>query len=574
MRFCVCRTKDCLCVCEIEQKRGYNRNFSYYFFLWLFSTEMTENSGRMDAFKSLTHKGTTESLRARRHEVTVELRKSKKDDQLFKRRNIHSESDEAPSSPLQENNGQTTGTPTTNIPEILLMLTSNDPQKNFDGVQTIRRMLSRERNPPIDLMINSGVVPYCVNFLRPEVSTELQFEAAWALTNIASGNSEQTRAVISNGGVARFIELLNSPEIKVAEQAVWALGNISGDGPELRDYVLSLRVVDHIIKMLDAEIPVSFMRNIVWLCSNLCRSKNPHPPFERIRPLIPILVELLKNCDEQILTDACWALSYVTDDESDKIQAVLDAGGAPLLVKLLDHHAITILTPALRTVGNIVTGTDTQTDAILEAGVIPRLANLLKHRKPTIVKETAWAISNIVAGTIEQIGQVLSSGILEHVVKVLATGDFKSQKEAAWIITNITTGGSDEQNIILIEQYPILKPYCDLLESHDPAVINIVLKGLENLFRLSDRIGGKGQLCLLIEETGGLDKLEGLQNHDNEEIYKQAYALVSTYFCDEDAAEEIQVTTTQDGGEFAWNDNAGNAPGSNAAPNSSQGYRF
>ena len=36
-----------------------------------------------------------------------------------------------------------------------------------------------------------------------------------------------------------FIQLLASPEADVREQAVWALGNIAGDSPELRDYVLS-----------------------------------------------------------------------------------------------------------------------------------------------------------------------------------------------------------------------------------------------------------------------------------------------------------------------------------------------
>ncbi|KRZ62697.1 Importin subunit alpha-4 [Trichinella nativa] len=466
-----------------------------------------------------------DELRRRRTDMSFELRKSKREDTLSKKRSIHVQSveiDEATTSVLRDGNG-------------LLMILQNaqspDPIVQLNAVQQARKLLSSDRNPPIDDLIRSGILPVLVNCLGPHNSPELQFEAAWALTNIASGTSEQTKAVVHSGAVPLFLQLLQSPHMNVCEQAVWALGNIIGDGPHFRDYCIELGIIDPLLEFIKREVPIGFLRNVAWVIVNLCRSKEPPPSALTISKLLPALSVLVHHPDMSVLVDTVWALSYLTDGGNDQIQMVIDAGVVPKLVQLLNHREVKVQAAALRAVGNIVTGSDEQTQVVLNCEALSYMPELLAHQKEKINKEAVWFLSNITAGNREQVQAVINAGLIPTIIKLLEKSDFATQKEAAWAISNVTISGQREEVAFMVSQ-GVIPAMCSQLNSRDVQVVQVILDGLNNILKMA---GDEVEVITQqIEDCGGLDHIETLQTHENEEIYKLAYEILDKYFTDDD----------------------------------------
>ncbi|KAF7242616.1 Importin subunit alpha-3 [Varanus komodoensis] len=445
------------------------------------------------------------TMRRQRNEVVVELRKNKRDEHLLKRRNVPHEDiceDSDIDGDFRVQN--------TSLEAIVQNASSDNQGVQLSAVQAARKLLSSDRNPPIDDLIKSGILPILVHCLERDDNPSLQFEAAWALTNIASGTSEQTQAVVQ-----------------------------SSDGPQCRDYVISLGVVKPLLSFISPSIPITFLRNVTWVMVNLCRHKDPPPPMETI---------------QEILVDTVWALSYLTDSGNEQIQMVIDSGIVPHLVPLLSHQEVKVQTAALRAVGNIVTGTDEQTQVVLNCEALSHFPALLTHPKEKINKEAVWFLSNITAGNQQQVQAVIDANLVPMIIHLLDKGDFGTQKEAAWAISNLTISGRKDQVAYLIQQN-VIPPFCNLLTVKDAQVVQVVLDGLSNILKMAE--DEAETIANLIEECGGLEKIEQLQNHENEDIYKLAYEIIDQFFSSDDIDEDPSlVPEAIQGGTFGFNSSA------------------
>ena len=316
--------------------------------------------------------------RRSRNETSINLRKAKKDEGLLKRRML------SPTPAAMESTSQPVDAKKVYTVADIPALSAALAQPNIDGptllevARGFRKILSVENNPPVKAVLDCGVLPALVQMLTCIDKPEVQFEAAWALTNIAS--TDFTKVVVDAGAVPNLVMLLSSPNAESRDQAAWCLGNIAGDCSALRDGALAAGALGPLIQNIMAPATPSLLNNSVWALSNFCRGK-PAPELALISSAIPVLASILSNNSGDAKVDALWALSYISDGQDERIQAVVNSGIAPILIDLLSSDESSIITPALRTVGNIVSGNDEQTQAILDAGLIAKMPVLLQSSK-------------------------------------------------------------------------------------------------------------------------------------------------------------------------------------------------
>ena len=409
----------------------------------------------------------------------------------------------------------------------------------------IRKILSVDRNPPIAQVLGAGILPRLRELLCDYSRPSVQLEACWALTNIASGSAEQTQAVVESGVVPIFVQLLNSSDLCLQEQALWAVANIAGDRAKYRDGCISAGTVEALSKIVDASLrtkSVQLTRLATWGIANLCRGK-PAPPLSQLSPALPSLNRALTlSNDTEVLADAAWGLSYLTENSSpESILAIVHAVDVARVVALLAHPSSSVHTPILRAVGNLVSGESEITRRIVSAGALMQLKSLILSNKKSVRKEALWAISNVCADSQAHIQAVIDSGAMDRICDLLrsGTGDTDVRKEAIWSLCNSCTVGSKQQISLLVfdSRFRMIELLSSFLDgSRDTKSIRTVLDAMYAVLAAGGSEGYEAnQFAAVLEECGGLTTIEDLQQDEADEVYSAAVRILENFFnCDQD----------------------------------------
>ena len=306
----------------------------------------------------------------------------------------------------------------------------------------------------------------------------------------------------------------------------------------------------------------SLLGNTVWSLSNCCRGK-PQVALHFVQPAIPVLAKLLSDSSisKNIIADACWALSYLSDGDDDRIQAVMESGVTSSLVALLQGDESRIITPCLRALGNFVSGNDAQTQNVIDCGILPVMKNLLTHAKKSVRKEANWLLSNIAAGTQSQINQILEyPAEIRAVVDSAQDAEWEVRKEALWVLSNMCTGGTKD-HVQMLVQHDVIAALCSVLTLSDSKITMVAMEAIERILKVGESLGSVGESYLrYLDEAGGFDKLEELQEHVNEEVYEKALSIIDTYLGGDEVEAENLLPQT-DGNQFVFGPTVTNTQG-------------
>jgi len=470
-------------------------------------------------------------------------------------------------------------------------------QSQLTGAKSIRILLSQQNKPPIERVCETGVVPKIVNFLinpdhsLPRSSTlsvdqklrvELQHEAAWIITNLASHTHESTRLVVQHGAIEKLVSMMRGAQHnpQLMDLAVWALGNIAGENQAMTQRLVETGFLDDLLKALSNVRDGEYLGNAAWTLSNIVR-QSPKLNQEQHMRMISVLKQVLRRSNTpDAITNCLWSFSYLSvqdqicnlmakngviedviqilSQEIQKYQRTLarkrsEQQQAPKNIVTEAQQAMDykVYKPCLRFLGNVLSGEDTMTQIVLDAGYLDVIEPFVNHFSTAQRKEAIWSLSNILAGSHQQIEAVLSrDGLVRSLIQATSSGTQAIQQEATWCLGNATVDAISTQ-IKRLADFGAIESLCKLLnpvyELHDKHV-QIIVEALDAFLKIYGT-DGYNPYADRVEENQGIDYLEDRQadNKISEETYNCIIELMKKYW----GGDEIEVGVAE---EFALKD--------------------
>uniref|UniRef100_A0A914QW77 Importin subunit alpha n=1 Tax=Panagrolaimus davidi TaxID=227884 RepID=A0A914QW77_9BILA len=360
-------------------------------------------------------------------------------------------------------------------------------------------------------------------------SEELQFEAAWILTNISAGSSEQTKALFDLFIHLTLLKLFKTDcNANIANQTLCAIGNIMADNDGFCYSCISAGITEPLIKQMKKFLDnIPFMRTVSWVIGKMSHLKDSPLFKETAWNLFPALWELAKIEDSEVCINAVWGLGYLTEGDIDLLMN-FNKNVIKTVAPYLTSSNPELQIATIHFLANCASGNDEITQKIVDCGVLKNLNEFLNHKNVEVVRETVWMLSNILAGTEKQLKAVFDAGLMPKIIELLESFDKNVAEKALWAVTNVPLCGSPEL-INLLTDLNVISSLCTFLKSNKNQILEVVVEALNKIQQNCSNRKEKIRQSI-IDSENSFERLRELQNHYSETIQMNATRILTDLF--------------------------------------------
>ncbi|GMS80265.1 hypothetical protein PENTCL1PPCAC_2440, partial [Pristionchus entomophagus] len=495
------------------------------------SQSSSSSQSRSRHTKLYKGRGAREDHNVRRREVTVEIRKKKRDDMLLERRTRNFD-------PSSLNVEKELGS------EAIERLMSPSPALITEGlILTVDKM--RSSLFPLGMALaSSGVMSKIVKSYSKNERLVLVI-----LRNL---NMAGPNFIDSSDHTAAFSSLValmkDSKWVQSLDQLLFASCVIyekekgvrnSQDASDLAEILMNLLPnVDNTDMVL--------LRNTVWMASLLIRGTSTEAYTV---PLLSLLLDKSSIRDFDVLKDSCVAFSESASNTENE-EFVLDEM-IPTLVSLISSSPTHLLSPIVQSIVALFEESRDFIDKFLECDLLDSIGVILNHNETCA--DACWILGVILDPPSRRKIVATNEALLSQIVAIVGKGTYDQRKECVEVVHRLMalyTHKSDLRLLGLSDISPFLRPFshlcipplCDLLTVMDALLVQTVLETL--LIILNQDIDkGVRDAATKIEECDGISKLEFLQNSRTIEVSMLASEIVNLYF-DRDQEDSDDVHST------------------------------
>ncbi|KAM3145419.1 hypothetical protein pb186bvf_002463 [Paramecium bursaria] len=366
-------------------------------------------------------------------------------------------------------------------------LDSEDIYIKYHGLVGIRKLVSHETDPQISQAIDLGAVPLIFSIIKMNITPYHTYESCYILTNIASGNQEETAVVADLGGIELFIELTKSKIFDIAEQSVWALGNLAGDNDEYKNKILEgggHQAIIEFAQVCEGLLNDGFngslnsLNQCVWALTNLCQNQSS-------LYIISNICKLLKYAQQSNnLLEVLNALSEHTKQQ-EVVQLLFENQCIKIILQSLTHKSFEVIRSASAILVDISMGSKEQAKYLIEQQLLKYIQKLLTHNKVQIRKLVVQLLQMIAISSYELTVEILKDQLIMNQLSNIAIQDQKLMIDAFRVYLNMTQfiQIQDLQSLINYKYFQIIQLFTLKQEKGE---IKLIIDSIQNLIQNID----------------------------------------------------------------------------------------